>query len=255
MLVVSRRQNESILFPNLGIKVQVVRLGGKAVRLGVQAPAEVRVLREEIAFHPFESSVADSRAGREERHAIRNRLNTVGLALRLLQRHLELGQTEPAESLINKVLDELHQVDAQLGPQRRNEAAGTPLPKRRVLIVEDNVNEAQLLAEYLRMSGYEVYVTPNGVGALDYLRQDNQPDFVLLDMNMPELGGPETIHRIRSEPALRGLKLFGVSGADQGELGVTIGDQGLDRWFSKPVDARKLVQEMNRELAGTPLPA
>jgi carbon storage regulator CsrA len=49
MLVLSRRLDEKILFPELGITVQVTEIKGGKVRLGIEAPAEVRVLREELS--------------------------------------------------------------------------------------------------------------------------------------------------------------------------------------------------------------
>ncbi len=48
MLVVSRKQNESIVFPGLGISVEIVRVAGKTVRVGIQAPDEVKILRGEL---------------------------------------------------------------------------------------------------------------------------------------------------------------------------------------------------------------
>jgi carbon storage regulator CsrA len=49
MLVLSRRKNESIEFPELGITVEVIRVKGNAVRLGIKAPDRVRILRGELS--------------------------------------------------------------------------------------------------------------------------------------------------------------------------------------------------------------
>lgn len=49
MLVLSRRQNEDILFPGLDIVVRVLRVSGNTVRVGIDAPPDVKVLRGEIA--------------------------------------------------------------------------------------------------------------------------------------------------------------------------------------------------------------
>jgi carbon storage regulator CsrA len=48
LLVLSRRINESIVFPSLGITIKVILLKGGAVRLGIEAPQDVAVLREEL---------------------------------------------------------------------------------------------------------------------------------------------------------------------------------------------------------------
>jgi CheY-like chemotaxis protein len=86
---------------------------------------------------------------------------------------------------------------------------------------------------------------PNGRQAIEYLQQHEQPDIVLMDMNMPEMDGPETI---RSHPALKHLRMYGVSGMEVEDSGVEVGETGVNRWFTKPVDARRLVDELNNEL-------
>jgi carbon storage regulator len=52
MLVLSRRLGESIMLPSLGVSVRVVALKGGAVRLGIEAPPEVKVVREELFARP-----------------------------------------------------------------------------------------------------------------------------------------------------------------------------------------------------------
>ena len=49
MLVLSRRQDDKIVFPNLGITVEILKIAGRSVRMGVEAPSDVRVLRHELA--------------------------------------------------------------------------------------------------------------------------------------------------------------------------------------------------------------
>ena len=70
---------------------------------------------------------------------------------------------------------------------------------------------------------------------------------------MPRCSGPQTVASIRRDPALRDLRLFAVSGADQRETGVAFGHLGVDRWFSKPVNARELVLEMDRSVRTVPV--
>ncbi len=57
MLVLSRKTNEQIVFPELGITVEVIRLKGNQVRLGISAPESVRILRGELVsiVNEFES--------------------------------------------------------------------------------------------------------------------------------------------------------------------------------------------------------
>lgn len=248
MLVLSRRPNERILFPNLGISVQVIRVAGKAVRLGIDAPPDIRVAREEILSSDDEEQDISPLMSRQWRHALRNRLNTASLGLQVLHRRLETGQIEDVEATIFKIFHELHEIDAELDMRKRSEAEQRPARGRRALVVEDNANERELLAEYLRMSGYQVDTVRDGRAAIEFLKTRDTPDAVLLDMNMPRMNGPEMVTSIRCEPQWRALKLYAVSGADRRELDLGTGDRGVDRWFSKPVNVRALVGEMNRDL-------
>lgn len=250
MLILSRRPDEKVVLPNLGITIQVMRVAGKAVRLGIDAPPDVRILREEVADNDTEIEDIPPVLARRLRHELRNRLNTASLGLHVLQRRVELGATEDLEPTILKVINELQEIDSELQPKQADQPSSSARG-RRALIVEDNANESELLAAYLRMSGYEVDTVEDGLKAITYLKQNQQPDAVLLDMSMPRLDGPKTITSIRCEPKWRGLKVFAVSGAERRDLGVRLGPQGVDRWFAKPVNAPQLVGEIDRALAET----
>ena len=245
MLVLSRKQNEKIMFPNLGITIQVVRSSGKAVRIGVDAPEGVRIIRDEIADEE-DHKPAPPPMGRKEQHLLRNRLNAATLGLQLLQQKVAMGKLEASDPLIAKVLSELQEIDQNLS--NAADAGALKVVKRRALVVDDNPNEGELLAEYLRLSGFDVTVVGDGLEAIDFLKANTHPDFVLLDMSMPRFNGPQTISAIRQQPEFEGLRVFAVTGADQEVTGVDVGPQGVDRWFTKPVNARELVDEMEREL-------
>ncbi len=49
MLVITRRENEKIIFPNIGITVQLLETRGNSAKIGIEAPKEIKVLREELA--------------------------------------------------------------------------------------------------------------------------------------------------------------------------------------------------------------
>src|SRR5204863_2583562 len=98
MLVLSRRINEKLLFPDIGTAVQVLSAKGNAVRLGIQAPPEVTVLREEVPHLRAEWAVAaqttvpaDAVDLRSLTRLVGNRLRVAGLGLDLLRGHLEAG--------------------------------------------------------------------------------------------------------------------------------------------------------------------
>lgn len=197
----------------------------------------------------FEAGVAGAQqANSKLSHDMRNRLNTATLALHLTQQQLQMGQVDDAQTTLEKAFREFQALNSELGnvpSQTKSEADQA----RRVLLVEDDTNERELLSGILRMNGFVVDTAEDGLEAIGYLDKNELPDGVLMDMRMPRLDGPKTVSAIRCTPHFSALKLFAVSATDPNELGVGTGPQGIDRWFSKPLDPTSLVAELNREFA------
>ena len=74
------------------------------------------------------------------------------------------------------------------------------------------------------------------------------PDAIVLDMRMPRCDGATMVRQIRCDPRFQGVKLFAVSGAEPAALGVTLGPEGVDRWFAKPVEPERLLAAVSQEL-------
>ena len=257
MLVVSRKQNQSVVFPTLGISVEILRVAGKTVRVGFQAPDEIPILRGELSRDAVSKFSTGSRGKltEQENHDLKNRLNQVSLAMSLLQKQLAAGNIDDAEESLAIALDTFHQMEqavstpgavppvASLDPG----SADQPAQRKRALLVEDDPNERMLLASYLRASGYEVDTAEDGQAALEYLA-DRKPDAVVMDMEMPRLNGRDCVSRIRSDCDFDDMKLFVVSGMEQQSMQVPTGDRGIQRWFSKPLSPEDLVNELATSL-------
>jgi carbon storage regulator CsrA len=256
MLVLSRGRNDKVVFPTLGITVEILRVEGRNVRIGIDAPKEIRVLRKELLE---EAGAAAANRGAQPAtegltHAARNRLQKATLGLHVLQRMLDAGQIDDAEPTIFKIFNELKSLEEELVP-----TAGSSIVSavnrngHRALIVEDDVNECELLAGYLRLRGFEVTTALDGLQAMVFLSKHNRTDIVLLDMNMPRFDGSETVEAIRLNPDYHGLKIFAVTGADEDESPVGVGPRGVDRWFRKPIDPGLLVDAIHDELVTSAL--
>jgi carbon storage regulator CsrA len=264
MLVLSRREQEAIVFPKLGIRIEITRLKGKAVSLGIEAPESIRVLRGEIVtaedeIGPIASELlqdaADANgksASREREHELRNRINTLTIALHLLKKKASRNEGLVDDSLLSGAIDELSLIEEALQDtdtpadlDQVGKKASLPL----ALIVDDNENENALMAGFLRQFGFRVAIAMDGNAALRLIQQSAKlPDICLLDMNMPGLNGRGTIEAIRHNPKTRDMRVFAVSGEDQSTCDVPVGSEGVDRWFRKPIRPDHLVQEMAKGL-------
>jgi len=119
--------------------------------------------------------------------------------------------------------------------------AGTPsaVRARRVLLIEDNVDAAESLAELLRLDGHEVEIAPDGRSGLDRARAF-APEVVLCDLGLPDLSGYEVARALRAEPALAGTRLVAVSGYAQREDRARALEAGFDAHVAKPAPFEEL---------------
>jgi carbon storage regulator CsrA len=252
MLVLSRKLNERIVFPSINAAVQVVSVKPGVVRLGIDAPPEVTVLREEVADRAGAAGQPAKSPLRELNHLVRNRLNTANVGVALLRRQLQLGMVESCEATLEKVEAELKALQQKVEEAAHQDAVPPPprAARRKALLVEDDKNECELLAGFLRLAGLDVTAVNDGADALDYLGNQDRPDVVLLDMLMPRVDGPTTVRAIRRNPRLAGLKVYGVSGMAREQVGLESGGAGVDGWFRKPFDPEAMLQELKRDFAG-----
>ena len=104
--------------------------------------------------------------------------------------------------------------------------------RKKVLVVEDDLDIANSLSELLRRRDYETRVVTDGVQASVEL-ENFQPDVVTLDLGMPGVDGYKLIRFIRSTPAIAETKIIVVSGKDNQALQDAV-DMGADASIQKP---------------------
>jgi signal transduction histidine kinase/CheY-like chemotaxis protein len=117
----------------------------------------------------------------------------------------------------------------------------TPLPSRRILIVDDSRDGGESMAMLLRVLGAEVALAHSGRHALECVDTFN-PDVVLLDIGMPGMDGYEVARRIRSNPANRHISLIALTGWGQDEDRQRSVAAGFDHHLVKPADIEQLRQ-------------
>jgi CheY-like chemotaxis protein len=114
----------------------------------------------------------------------------------------------------------------------------------KVLIVEDNARNRRLLRVLLTSHGYHVVEAQSGAEALKALEQD-RPDLILLDIQLPEMDGLELARKIKRK--LGDIPIIAVTAYAMKGDRERILSAGCDGYVSKPIDTR----ELPRMIAGT----
>ncbi|MCA9154145.1 MAG: response regulator [Pirellulaceae bacterium] len=112
----------------------------------------------------------------------------------------------------------------------------------KLLVVEDSATDAEVLSYYLRKSrrGFEVQLVRDGNAALETLRDESpeqRPKLVLLDLNLPKLGGFEVLRAIKTDPRLSELPVVILTASVLEEDLERANHLQADAYLSKPFDA------------------
>src|SRR5262249_37297061 len=119
---------------------------------------------------------------------------------------------------------------------------------RRILVVDDNEDAAELLASALEIMGYTVRVAHDGPQALK-VAAELDPDLALLDIGLPVMDGYELARRLQDEPGLRRGPLVAVTGYGQPADRRRSEAVGFAAHLVKPVDIER-VGSLIRQLTG-----
>ena len=168
----------------------------------------------------------------------------LGIGLTIVQKLVEMhgGQVEAQSAGLNlgatfKVrLPLAHKPMAMNGTIRN---ASGDLIRRRVLIVDDNVDTAQGLSRLLTGAGHDTVLAQDGTQALARAREQT-PEAILLDIGLPGMDGFEVVKRLRQESFSAEAMIIAVTGYGQPEDRQRVIEAGFDHHLVKPVDLQAL---------------
>ncbi len=113
------------------------------------------------------------------------------------------------------------------------------MPEPKILIVEDEEDLAENLADLLELEGYTTKICLSGEEALEEIKT-SLPDIALLDIQLPEIDGIEVLRRLKElQPT---LPVVMVSASSQRGMGEKIKEYGADGMIMKPYDQDELLQ-------------
>ncbi|WP_242342472.1 response regulator [Anaeromyxobacter terrae] len=169
--------------------------------------------------------------------------------LRRYSRSIIVKGARSPERLLDEVTLFLHQVEAELPPERRRmlqvaRSREAVFEGRRVLVVEDDVRNVFALAALLEARGAVVDIARNGREALEVLARAPRTDLVLMDIMMPEMDGYEAMRRIRADARLAKLPIIALTARAMADDRQRCLDAGANDYVSKPIDLEKLLSLM-----------
>ncbi len=139
-----------------------------------------------------------------------------------------------------------------LRPEAAAETETAAPTAARVLIVEDNRDSAETLAELMGLWGHDVRIARTGQEAID-LAPEFQPAAILCDLGLPDMDGYAVARRLREETSLPDTWLIALTGYGQGEDRQRTQEAGFHVHLTKPVDLAAL-ERLLRSAAGEPAP-
>ena len=117
----------------------------------------------------------------------------------------------------------------------------------KILLVEDNELNRDMLSRRLIRKGYDVLVADDGARGVE-LTGTEQPDLVLMDMSLPVLDGWEATQRLKADPATRAIPVIALTAhamaADRDKALAA----GCDDYDTKPIELPRLLEKMQRLL-------
>jgi CheY-like chemotaxis protein len=111
-----------------------------------------------------------------------------------------------------------------------------------VLIVEDDADLRDMMAQLLALEGFRAHAAANGLEALEYLKKGDHPELILLDLMMPVMDGWEFRRRIAQDPALAPLPVVVLSALDEPRAA----DVDGVAFLKKPLDFDRLLDIVRR---------
>jgi CheY-like chemotaxis protein len=106
-----------------------------------------------------------------------------------------------------------------------------------VLIVEDDEDLREMMAQLLTLEGFDAATVANGREALDYLNRSTKPELILLDLMMPVMDGWEFRRQQKADPALAPVPVIVLSALDQSRAA----NVDAAAFLKKPLDFDRLL--------------
>jgi two-component system, cell cycle response regulator DivK len=118
------------------------------------------------------------------------------------------------------------------------------MSKGRILVVEDNMDNYELVRFVLERAGYDVFLAVNGRDGVDAARLQ-RPDLILMDLSMPEMDGWIAAEKIKADEATKDIPLFALTAHTLPRDRYRALQAGYDGYVSKPIHVESFLSMIN----------
>ncbi|HEX2831877.1 MAG TPA: response regulator [Thermoanaerobaculia bacterium] len=119
---------------------------------------------------------------------------------------------------------------------------------RKILVVEDNDMNMQLVEFLLEEGGYEIVKATSGEEALALTRDGTAPDLILMDIHLPGMDGLSVVRAMKAEERTSGIPILALTAhAMRGDKDRFL-EAGCDGYISKPIDVKTFISSIERYL-------
>jgi two-component system cell cycle response regulator DivK len=120
----------------------------------------------------------------------------------------------------------------------------------KILIVEDNEMNRDMLSRRLARRGYQIVMAVDGAEGVATAQTAN-PDLILMDMSLPVVDGWEATRRLKADAVTRAIPVIGLTAHAMAGDREKVIDAGCDDYDTKPVELARLLQKIEALLART----
>jgi len=113
------------------------------------------------------------------------------------------------------------------------------MANKKILIVEDNELNLELISDILKIKGYQIISANNGKDAIR-LAKETHPDLILMDIQLPVMDGYEATRRIKSDPEFKAIPIIAVTSFTMKGDKEKVMEAGCDGYIVKPIDIKRL---------------
>ena len=129
------------------------------------------------------------------------------------------------------------------------------MSRKRILVVEDNIDNYELVRLLLERAGYDVFLAVNGRDGVDAARYQ-KPDLILMDLGLPEMDGWMAAEKLKSDDTTKNIPLYAVTAHTLPRDRFRAMEAGCDGFFTKPLHVESFLETIHaafeRKKSGKP---